>query len=374
MHARAVEWSMTRGARSGRVAWQFIQDLAGKLEVKVGWMTRVDASRVGPRRRLRLPELLPGGWPETTLLLLLACCISLGQGQDRNWDLLNYHLCNAFSFLRGRFARDLYPVAEQSYFNPLLDVPYYLLAVDWLPNMPRLVAFLAGLPFGLLIVVLLRIARALLPAIDAADAWLAPLATAFGMTGSATWSEIGTTYGDMPVAVVVLCGLLVLLQPLRRDPIAPGAATGRTTFLSGLLFGCAAGLKPTACIFAPGAVLALAVTAGGVRRALCGATVFCLAWAVGVALVYGWWGWLLYHRLATRSFRCSATSSLLHGFPRPPLPILDSCRATRGRPCSTHSSGCAGAPSWLPKSTSAIRASPSRTSPWPCWPPLPRAV
>ena len=27
----AAEWSVTRGARSGRVAWQFIQDLAGKL-------------------------------------------------------------------------------------------------------------------------------------------------------------------------------------------------------------------------------------------------------------------------------------------------------------------------------------------------------
>ncbi len=31
-HADAVEWSATRGARSGRVAWQFIQDLAGRLE------------------------------------------------------------------------------------------------------------------------------------------------------------------------------------------------------------------------------------------------------------------------------------------------------------------------------------------------------
>ena len=30
--AQALEWSMTRGARSGRVAWQFIQDLAGRLE------------------------------------------------------------------------------------------------------------------------------------------------------------------------------------------------------------------------------------------------------------------------------------------------------------------------------------------------------
>lgn len=31
LHAQAREWSITRGARSGRVAWQFIQDLAGRL-------------------------------------------------------------------------------------------------------------------------------------------------------------------------------------------------------------------------------------------------------------------------------------------------------------------------------------------------------
>jgi hypothetical protein len=30
LHAEAKEWSVTRGGRSGRVAWQFIQDLAGR--------------------------------------------------------------------------------------------------------------------------------------------------------------------------------------------------------------------------------------------------------------------------------------------------------------------------------------------------------
>ena len=30
-NAQAIEWAATRGARSGRVAWQFIQDLAGRL-------------------------------------------------------------------------------------------------------------------------------------------------------------------------------------------------------------------------------------------------------------------------------------------------------------------------------------------------------
>jgi predicted AAA+ superfamily ATPase len=35
LHRDALEWSTTRGSRSGRVAWQFIQDLAGRLGVAV---------------------------------------------------------------------------------------------------------------------------------------------------------------------------------------------------------------------------------------------------------------------------------------------------------------------------------------------------
>jgi predicted AAA+ superfamily ATPase len=33
LRREALEWSTTRGSRSGRVAWQFIQDLAGRLQV-----------------------------------------------------------------------------------------------------------------------------------------------------------------------------------------------------------------------------------------------------------------------------------------------------------------------------------------------------
>ncbi len=35
LHAAAIEWSVTRGARSGRVAWQFIQDAAGKAGINI---------------------------------------------------------------------------------------------------------------------------------------------------------------------------------------------------------------------------------------------------------------------------------------------------------------------------------------------------
>jgi predicted AAA+ superfamily ATPase len=35
LRAQAVEWSVTRGGRSGRVAWQFILDLAGRMGVRI---------------------------------------------------------------------------------------------------------------------------------------------------------------------------------------------------------------------------------------------------------------------------------------------------------------------------------------------------
>ena len=36
LRREALEWATTRGARSGRVAWQYVQDLAGRLGVKMG--------------------------------------------------------------------------------------------------------------------------------------------------------------------------------------------------------------------------------------------------------------------------------------------------------------------------------------------------
>jgi predicted AAA+ superfamily ATPase len=35
LRREALEWATTRGARSGRVAWQYVQDLAGRLGIKM---------------------------------------------------------------------------------------------------------------------------------------------------------------------------------------------------------------------------------------------------------------------------------------------------------------------------------------------------
>jgi uncharacterized protein len=39
LRREALEWATTRGSRSGRVAWQFVQDLAGRLGVRLSEKT-----------------------------------------------------------------------------------------------------------------------------------------------------------------------------------------------------------------------------------------------------------------------------------------------------------------------------------------------
>ena len=49
-------------------------------------------------------------------------------GQDANWDLRNYHWYNAYALLNGRYGIDLLPAQTPTFYNPALDVPFYLLA------------------------------------------------------------------------------------------------------------------------------------------------------------------------------------------------------------------------------------------------------
>jgi hypothetical protein len=128
---------------------------------------------------------------------------------------------------------------RETWLNPALDLPYYFLAIRLIPAWPRLVAFLAGIPVGLLTIVTLRLARAVLPERIQYRNVLAIVTAAIGLTGTFTISEIGTTYGDIPVSVLLLA--------------APG----------------------------------LAMAAGGVRQFFVTGIVFSFGWTQGFAIAFG---------------------------------------------------------------------------------------
>lgn len=237
-------------------------------------------------------------WLGSTLGQLALCLVIAGAwsvllGLDDNWDLQNYHIYNPATWLSGRLGQDLNVVGNQSTFYPLLDVPYYGLAVMWLPHMPRLVCFLAGLPYGVLAWLVFRVAREL-PC--CANPLPALLASGIGLTGTTAVSEIGTTFGDIPIAVAITAGLWLALRGL--SPQGLGNVGARRWHLhcagAGACCGLAAGLKLTAGIYAPALLLALLICGPGFWRRFGGGVVFGLAVLGIFVAVYGVWGLYLF--------------------------------------------------------------------------------
>src|SRR5262245_28802961 len=49
-------------------------------------------------------------------------------GKDTSWDFRNYHWYNPYQLLNGRQTIDVAVAHLGSYYNPYIDVPFYLLA------------------------------------------------------------------------------------------------------------------------------------------------------------------------------------------------------------------------------------------------------
>lgn len=220
---------------------------------------------------------------------------SLLLGADTNWDLYNYHLYNAHALLHGRHALDFAPAGFQSFFNPLIDVPYYL-AVTHLPG--AIAGFAMGALHGANFILLLHIARRALPA-DApprAPFWLA---LAGVLTGNFL-SELGNTMGDNTTALFVLGGLCVLLEWWKR--VAAGGTAFGLLLVAGGLAGLGTGLKLTNALHALvlcAALLTLPLPPGARARA---ALLFAVGALLGWAVTGGYWVLVMWERFGNPLF------------------------------------------------------------------------
>lgn len=181
---------------------------------------------------------------------LIAGLVSLLKGQDGNWDLRNYHLYNPWSWLNDRISSDLAPAGIQSYFNPLIDVPY-LVMIESLPA--PVAGFVMGVLHGLIFVPAFVICKTVCfeptPDRERKAFWLA-LA---GCLSIGTLAGLGNTMGDSLTAVPVLAGVAILVSTWR-----PGEGPSRASLAAaGTLLGLAVGLKLTNAVYVVALCLAL---------------------------------------------------------------------------------------------------------------------
>jgi len=224
------------------------------------------------------------------LVPLLLGLLSVALGQDDGWDMRNYHLYNVYALFNGRMDLDISPAGFQTYFNPALDIPYYVLT-QWLP--PKAVAFIFGVAHGLNFILVLAIARLMLPR-DAGPRLPVLLALA-GVLGAGFLAELGNSMGDNLTALLVLAPLYMLLRDWDRPTLAAAVAAG-------LLMGLGTGLKLTNAGFALALCIAMLLMPGAFWQRVRAAFVFGLGVLAGMAASAGWWWWEMWQRFGNPLF------------------------------------------------------------------------
>ena len=182
-------------------------------------------------------------------------------GKDTSWDFRNYHWYAPYAFLNNRLGFDVAVAHQASWYNPYLDIPFYLLAThtrSWLA-----LAVLGGVQ-GANIIPLYGIAR---EGLRLADRQLAAGALALlGQFGALTLTEYGSTYYDNVMSVLVFGALAMVIvwrERLRAGRPRDAALIAGT---AGLITGIAMGLKLPEMPFCLGFASALLALGGSLKQ------------------------------------------------------------------------------------------------------------
>lgn len=257
---------------------------------------------------------------------LIFGAIALVLGQDSNWDLRNYHWYDAYALLHGRLEQDLGPAQIPNFYNPTLDIPFFL-AANALPA--RAFSFLLGVLQGCNFILLYMLAAATLRlGGERPQILIAGLVALTGMIGGGHLALVGAVFYDNVVSLLVFGAMVVILNgaaALQHGPLPPAL---RRAVLAGFLVGCGVGLKLPTQIFAIGVCFGLLFIPGPFRRRFLLSFACGLGVIAGFAVFGGWWMWEMWSHYANPLF------PYFNDFIRSPWALPESYRDDRFVPKS----------------------------------------
>lgn len=210
---------------------------------------------------------------------------SIHLGQDTNGDVWNYHWYNAYSYLNNRLFYDLAPADAHSYFNPYLDVLFYL-SINHLPAKTHM--FIMGFLHGLVAFPIFGIVSFFLAKEKKIYWYFITLLCCFGSIFFL--GQLGTSMQDNTTALLVLMALFLLLKNEEKQ-------SWILFITSALLVGIATAFKMTNAIY----MISFTVVAFFLRREsfilvdnIKIALIYGLCALSGLLLVGGYWFWNLY--------------------------------------------------------------------------------
>lgn len=222
---------------------------------------------------------------------LLYGALALALGQDANWDLRNYHWYNAYAFLNNRYAMDLLPSQTPFFYNPTLDVPFFLLAT----HVPmKWAGFILASVQGLNFLLLFMIAQASLVINNQRNKVIVcAFLAAFGMLGAGSIAQLGTVFYDNITSLGMFAAALIIIA--NYEELLNGSARKALllAFLAGVPAGLMVGLKLPCVVFCVGLCGALLLAGGNFKRRFLLSFIFGVGVLAGIAGTLGHWAWFL---------------------------------------------------------------------------------
>ncbi len=224
--------------------------------------------------------------------LIIGGTLSVYLKYELLWDFANYHYYNPWAFLNGRVNFDVAVAGLNAFFNPLPDVPLYLL-IKYFNNYPDFIYFVQGMWFGALAFTYAKIISLFFDFQTPKGKILSVITFLIGITSWSCFMQIGTSTNEIPLAFFVLTGLYLLLKQF-SVPIQSLAAFG----ISGFVLGMAMGLKLTNVTYCIASGISLILFYRKLQRPLAVLFWFSFSGMAGFLVVNGFWMkemWELFH-------------------------------------------------------------------------------
>ena len=236
-------------------------------------------------------------WELALVILVAAIClclipISLGQ-IGISWDMLNHHIYLGWTAEHPRFDKDFLAASYQAYQYPYLYWPVYKLAASGASGATAgavlaLIHLISVPPVWLL-------ARTCISGGDWFHAGMRVFAVALAFTSSVVLSIFDSTANDLMAATPLVWALAFAFLPMDSQRHR-WLSSARAIILSGFFAGVAVGFKLSNAPLAILLPLVWLLHPGSWRQRVGWLFLAGLAGATGYLLVYGYWGWQLWHQ------------------------------------------------------------------------------
>lgn len=207
-----------------------------------------------------------------------------------DWDALNYHIYAPYAFLTGRIGFDILPCGIRSYFNPIMDIPYYIM-LKYLNHHPYIVSFIQGSYYGIFMYISYKISELIFIKESYEKYMLSIFSTVIVGSSAFILYEIGTLFGDIQSSIFICIAIYIYLRFIFDKD---SKIRTKLIFFAAMLLGAVLGLKLNSVSMIAGLFVACVFNYRKIDSILKIFLYSIIGFILGFVIVNGYWYWLIY--------------------------------------------------------------------------------